>query len=162
MALEIGDHHLAEIGRQAETGYPEEICGLLLGRCDGRDRRVLRILPCGNLERERAGDRYELDPAGQLRAEVEARREGLEVVGVYHSHPDHPPVPSAIDRERAVAIWEELESWSYLILEVSAGRAASPRSWVLRGGRFEEEAIIRSAGRERAPRESSTGAEGKR
>lgn len=90
MALEIGDHHLAEIGRQAEAGYPEEVCGLLLGRCDGRDRLVLRILPCGNLERERAGDRYELDPAGQLRAEVEARREGLEpaAAGALHERLD--------------------------------------------------------------------------
>lgn len=126
-----------------ESGYPREACGLLLGRFTAGTgmRRVAEARPAANLNLERAADRYELDPADFLRLEQEARAQQLEVVGVYHSHPDHPSRPSETDRLRAAEVWQDSESWSYLILEVASGRVASRRSWVLKQGVFAEEEI---------------------
>ncbi len=89
----------------------------------------------------RAADRYEIDPADQLRIDTGARQRGLSILGVYHSHPDHPAEPSETDRARAEEIWRATESWLYLILEVAAGKDASWGSWVLRGGVFEPEEV---------------------
>ena len=61
------------------------------------------------------------------------------MLGVYHSHPDHPSIPSETDRLRAEEIWQSAESWSYVILQVVSGRVASRRSWILRDGVFAEE-----------------------
>ena len=126
-----------------ESGYPHEVCGLLLGRCDAGSemRRVAEARPAANLNLEHAADRYELSPADFLHIEREARSRELEVVGVYHSHPDHPSRPSETDRLRAEEIWQSSESWSYLILEVASGVMASRRSWVLKHGIFAEEEI---------------------
>ena len=127
----------------AQAGYPREVCGLLVGRVEtpGGARRVLEAREAANLNRERAADRYDLDPSDYLRIENDARARRLEVLGVYHSHPDHPSLPSETDRQRAEEIWQEAASWSYLILEVVAGRLASRRSWVLRGRVFQEEEV---------------------
>jgi proteasome lid subunit RPN8/RPN11 len=137
-----------ELAAAVETGYPVEVCGLLLGAVDGASTEVAAIRGAGNLARERARDRYELDPSDLLAAELEARRRGLDVVGVWHSHPDHPAVPSAPD---LAAAWE---GWSYVIVPVAAGRAGAPRSWRLEknsggasgrstdGSRFVEEAVV--------------------
>jgi proteasome lid subunit RPN8/RPN11 len=126
-----------------EGGYPHEVCGLLLGRSEAGSgmRRVVEARPAANLNLERAADRYELSPADFLRIEQEARSRQLEVVGVYHSHPDHPSRPSETDRLRAEEIWQNSESWSYLILEVASARMASRRSWILKQGVFAEEEI---------------------
>lgn len=125
----------------AEKGYPREVCGLLLGVFDeeGKIRRVRETRPARNLNQDRPGDRYELDPSDFLHIEREALARRLDIMGVYHSHPDHPSIPSETDRLRAEEIWREAESWSYVILEVASGRIASWRSWVLREGAFAEE-----------------------
>ena len=126
----------------AEEGYPHEVCGLLLGLLekDGKIRRVRESRAARNLNRDRPDDRYELDPSDYLRIVREAQAERLEVVGVYHSHPDHPSIPSETDRVRAEEIWQSAESWSYVILQVVSGKIASWRSWVLKEGVFSEEA----------------------
>jgi len=128
---------------QAEGGYPREVCGLLLGRFEDRRqvRQVSEAHAAGNLNQDRSGDRYDMDPTDYLRIENAGRARGLEVVGVYHSHPDHPSRPSETDRQRAEEIWQAAESWSYLILEVASGRLVSLRSWVLRQGAFREEEV---------------------
>ena len=133
--------------RHGEEGYPREVCGLLVGHFeDGMaTRKAQEAWRAVNLNRERAADRYDLDPADFRRIEEEARRRRMEVVGVYHSHPDHPSRPSETDRQRAEEIWQSAESWSYVILEVARGSVASRRSWVLRGGAFGEEEIRVSA-----------------
>ncbi|HEV8376202.1 MAG TPA: M67 family metallopeptidase [Candidatus Polarisedimenticolia bacterium] len=125
----------------AEQGYPHEVCGLLIGLLDeeGRLRRVRKTGAARNLNRDRPDDRYELDPSDFLRIEREAKAERLDVLGVYHSHPDHPSIPSETDRLRAEEIWQSAESWSYVILQVVSGRVASRRSWILRDGVFAEE-----------------------
>jgi proteasome lid subunit RPN8/RPN11 len=109
----------------ALADYPREACGLLLGRVEGIRRVVELVHPARNLNVERAHDRYELDPRDQLAAERAAREGGREVLGVWHTHPDHPATPSETDR---AAAWS---GWSYLILSVVRGELAELRSWRL-------------------------------
>ena len=87
------------------------------------------------MNRERAHDRFELDPRDLLSADLAARAEGREIVGIWHSHPDHPAEPSETDR---LAAWP---GWSYLIVQVTAQGAGAMRSWRLVGDRFVEEAL---------------------
>jgi proteasome lid subunit RPN8/RPN11 len=132
----------SEIRREIEgwirAGYPEETCGLFVGRVHGGRTEAARATHARNLNRERARDRYELDPADFMVADLAAREAGLEIVGVWHSHPDHPAEPSETDR---AAAWE---GWSYTIVEVNAGGIAALRSWRLQGQRFVEEPVTSS------------------
>ncbi len=117
------------------AGYPEETCGLLLGRRNEDLVEVLELVQARNLNRERARDRYELDPDAFLAADTQARARGREVVGVWHSHPDHPARPSATDRARA---WPD---WSYVIASVNPTGLQELRSWRLHDGDFIEEVV---------------------
>jgi proteasome lid subunit RPN8/RPN11 len=112
--------------------HPREACGLLLGRRGEVRTEVADVLEARNLVTTRASERYELDPADHLAAEERARRLGLDVVGVWHSHPDHPAVPSEVDRAQA---WE---AWVYVIVSVVEGAACELRAWRLVGERFVE------------------------
>ncbi len=116
--------------------YPREACGLLVGRLQPDATHVRQVFPVRNLNVERARDRYELDPDEHARVAAAARLEGLDIVGVWHSHPDHPARPSETDR---AAAWE---GWSYVIASVSPGGLQDLRSWRLQDGRFEEEDIV--------------------
>lgn len=97
------------------SDYPREACGLLLAR-KGAPHHVVAAAPVANLDTERARDHYTLDPSAFRRVAGEAAARGLEIVGVYHSHPDHPARPSETDRQNA---WT---GWTYLILRVARGR----------------------------------------
>ncbi len=134
-ALQLPEAVRAHLRAAVRAGYPNETCGLLLGRAEDERVRVHEAQSAGNLNHERPGDRYDLDPQDLLRAEHRARALGLEVVGVWHSHPDHPAEPSETDRAGA------FEGWSYLILSVTAERVRDMRSWRLRAGRFFEEEL---------------------
>jgi proteasome lid subunit RPN8/RPN11 len=123
------------IAAWATDGYPQEACGLLLGREGGGSVEVVDVRLARNLNRERARDRYELDLSALLAADLAAREARLEIVGVWHSHPDHPARPSETDR---AAAWP---GWSYVILAVEQGSAAELRSWRLDGGVFVEERV---------------------
>jgi len=131
--------HVREIGLHGESAYPEEGAGLLLGSIgEGDLRRVLRTLPLGNRwQDEDRTRRYRIDPLDLLEAEETAERDGLTILGIYHSHPDHPARPSAFDLERA------LPFYSYLITEIRSGGAVESRAWRLAEdrGRFEEEGL---------------------
>lgn len=134
-------HPLAEeLRRLAVAGYPHEVCGLLIGRHEPGRIRVERVLQARNLNRERPGDRYELDPQDFLAADDAARSSGLDVVGVWHSHPDHPASPSQTD---LAAAWD---SFAYMILSTGRLAVSDMRSWRLAGGRFVEEAIEETLG----------------
>ena len=118
-----------------QQDYPCETCGLLLGVRMGDEHVVSRVRRAHNLNIERAEDRYELDPDDFLSADREARAAGLDIVGIWHSHPDHPARPSATDRDGA---WP---GWSYVIVSVGREGVREIRSWRLNGGNFEEEKI---------------------
>jgi len=126
------------IARQAQAEYPEECCGLMLGRLVEAGKVVVELLPLSNArESEARHNRYLIGPTEMLRGERQARALGLDVVGIYHSHPDVPSVPSQFDLDHA---WP---TYSYVIV-TSTGSAAGPmRSWVLRDDRsaFDEEPI---------------------
>lgn len=120
----------------AATGYPDEVCGLLLGRQDAGAVTVCAVHPARNVHPERTADRFLIEPQDYLDAEYAAATDGLQVVGVWHSHPDHPPRPSDTDREFAWA------GWSYPIVSVNGGVATELRSWRLEGETFGEEEVL--------------------
>jgi proteasome lid subunit RPN8/RPN11 len=123
VTLRLSDATAEEIRRQGELAYPAECCGVLAGRA-GEIREVVRLVPMDN-RRTDDPHRYLIAP-DDLRRTVSGLRESeLEVLGYYHSHPDHPAVPSAFDTEHA---WPW---YSYIIVRVDHGRAAELTSWVL-------------------------------
>ena len=124
-----------ELDRHVTEGHPHEVCGLLIGSGDGRRTTVEIVATARNLNQDRAHDRYELDPQDFMAADQAARDAGLDIVGIWHSHPDCPAVPSVTDLEAA---WE---GYSYLIVTATAAGATSFRSWRLKGEEFEEERI---------------------
>ncbi len=119
------------VRRHAEADYPDECCGLLLGSiATDRSKAVVETLPISNArDPENRRNRFLITPDDFLRGEIHADRRGLEVVGFYHSHPDHLPVPSAFDLEHA---WP---AYSYLIVAVRSGQAGQARSWTLSADR---------------------------
>ena len=113
------------IRRHGAETYPEECCGGLLGERRNGSVLVKRAEPVPNRGTELRQRRYTIDPLDYLRLERLAGEAGLSVVGIYHSHPDHPAVPSEFDREHA---WPYFH---YLIVAVEAGRAREFACWVL-------------------------------
>lgn len=124
MTIRIATSLLDEIRRHGEGAYPAECCGALVGRAGADAKEVVRLAPAVN-RRTDDPHRYLIAPDDLRRLEAEVRKESLEVVGYYHSHPDHPARPSAFDTEHA---WPW---YSYLILRIDHGRAADAASWVL-------------------------------
>jgi proteasome lid subunit RPN8/RPN11 len=138
MSITISSTLLQEIHSYGESAYPEEGAGLLLGTTSGQDKVVTDILPLENAREASARhNRYMLTAEDYLRGENEAARRGLDVLGVFHSHPDHPNQPSEFDREWAMP-W-----FSYVITSVHAGQARASRSWCLADdrSRFVEETL---------------------
>jgi proteasome lid subunit RPN8/RPN11 len=135
--LRIQQTVLDEIQAHMRETYPDECCGLIIGVSDNGARSGLGARRCRNLNTDRARDRYELDPADMLKASHELSGTGQDIVGIYHSHPDHPSRPSEFDRDHA---WP---GWSYMIGSVMNGRVASVQSWELdeSARSFEEEPI---------------------
>jgi proteasome lid subunit RPN8/RPN11 len=138
MPLLISLELIQEIQAHGESAYPEEGAGLMLGIADGDRKQVTRLVSFANAREQSARhNRYLLTPQDYLRGEQEAVRLGLDVLGVFHSHPDHPDRPSEFDREWAMP-------WlSYVITSVQAGHAKSSRSWLLSEDRstFQEEPL---------------------
>ena len=131
---------LNALERHGAAAYPNEGAGLLLGQAGNGHKTVVDILPLANRwGAEEQYHRFLLTPQDMLQGEAEAARRGLEVIGIFHSHPDHPAQPSPFDRDWALP-W-----YSYLITSVENGRASLSRSWLLKEDRsaFEEENLVR-------------------
>lgn len=126
--LRISRGHLSSIRRSAESAYPQECCGVLLGKLVEGERVVLEVNSCRNVAEGDRHDRYHIDPVELIALQKRARDAGLDIVGFFHSHPDHPPVASRADLEEA--LWF---ACSYLIVEVRGGRAGEVASCVLAG-----------------------------
>jgi proteasome lid subunit RPN8/RPN11 len=138
MRLEITADLLKQIHQHGEGAYPGEGACFLLGNYSTDTRVVTAILELSNAREESAQhNRYLLTPQDMLRSEQEAAKLGLDVIGVFHSHPDHPNQPSEFDRQWAMP-W-----FSYIITSVNQGIAAGSRSWRLTDDRaqFIEESI---------------------
>lgn len=116
----------------AESGYPDEICGLLIGNLKADHWVIHEVRQVENLNKERAADRFQLDPAGYQSVDREFRGSGMEIIGVFHSHPDCPARPSPTDLEGA---WE---GFLYPIISVCDGKMAEHLNWALNesGERF--------------------------
>jgi len=138
MKLTIPKDILAQIHAHGEVNYPGEGAGLLLGTEDEEKRAVVKILKLTNACQDSTRhNRYLLTAQDVLKGEQKAKHLGLDIIGVFHSHPDHPNQPSEFDREWAMP-W-----FSYLITSVENGAAVASRSWRLNDDRdtFSEEII---------------------
>jgi proteasome lid subunit RPN8/RPN11 len=134
--VNISRSALEAIQAHGAEGYPHEICGIMLGpRGEGRVTEVRRAR---NIIVERARDRYEIDPRDHIRIQREADAEGLDIVGYYHSHPDHPAQASRFDTERAWA------GYVYLIVSIENGKPVDANCFVADsdGGPFRPEALV--------------------
>ena len=136
MKLLLPGQLLENIRKHASATYPEECCGFLLGRVEG-GYLVEEARMAGNIAPDPRTSRYTIDPLDIIRAERSASASGRAVLGYYHSHPDHPSLPSEFDRSHA---WP---SYSYIIIRVLRGEPADFRSWRLtgEGGKFIQEEI---------------------
>ena len=138
MSLVVTRELLDQITAHGEISYPEEGAGFLLGE-EGEPRRVLAIIKLPNSREDGARrNRYLISPQDYLKAESEADRLGLTLIGVFHSHPDHPDEPSTYDREWA-------QPWfSYAITRIDLGHSQASRCWRLLENRdsFIEESIL--------------------
>jgi proteasome lid subunit RPN8/RPN11 len=153
MTLRLTQNHVDSIAAHGAREYPNECCGAMLGvevngakevrelaplRNLRHDRaRAQELLPLSEPEKESEKNRFLIDPEDMLRVERDARKRGLDVVGFYHSHPDHPARPSRYDREHAFP-W-----YSYVIISVEAGKPGTYTSWALQEDRseFDQELI---------------------
>jgi proteasome lid subunit RPN8/RPN11 len=138
----------------AETTYPEEGCGLLLGQMSGDVKTLIEVLPTPNSWGDEVADdllsiessaqgkcskrnRFSIAPKVMLQAQKDARDRHLDIIGIFHSHPDHPAIPSEFDR--AIA-WQR---YSYIIVSVQQGKASDLKSWSLDDNQqFQPEVVI--------------------
>lgn len=138
--MKISRQLLNQIHEHLERGYPNEACGVMLGR----NGVVTEVVVADN---QRTGlpstgggsarNRYLIEPLAYLKIERDADKRRLEVLGIYHSHPDVPARPSQFDLDNA---WPNL---SYLIVSVCKGKAVESNSWRLRNDRsaFDQESV---------------------
>lgn len=147
--IEIPDNAIKIIRDHAIEAFPEECCGFLLGLA-GEPKRVTEARRGKNIATEDRAHRYVVDPLEMLHVDDEARTKGLDLVGIYHSHPDHPAVPSEFDRSRATP-W-----YSYVILSIVNREPREIAAWRFDEStkRFEPEKILRSA--KKAPSRTSS------
>jgi proteasome lid subunit RPN8/RPN11 len=133
MSRNLAEH----IRRHAAETFPYECCGALLGRDSEQMREVLELFPLVNRRDDSPRNRFEVTANDVRDADKAASAHGLEVIGWYHSHPDHPARPSDFDREHA---WPW---YSYVIVSVMAGEPADMTSWRLNDDRqnYSPEAI---------------------
>jgi len=139
--LKISQLEYEAIRKHGEATYPDECCGVLLGSSDGETRNVTKTVRCGNTRSDSPHNRYHIAPQELVRIQRQARQAGLEIVGFYHSHPDHPARWSQTDLAEAHWI-----GCSYVITSVERREAKITNSFLLAGEteenkRFEDETV---------------------
>jgi proteasome lid subunit RPN8/RPN11 len=125
-----------QLRAHGEETYPHECCGIMLGKSDGDDLRVAQLIRAGNTRTDSAHNRYNIAPQELIAAQREGRKQGLDIVGFYHSHPDHPAQWSPTDF--AEAHWF---GCAYVITAVEKGHAAITNSFLLTGSSEEDKAF---------------------
>ena len=144
MKIQIPSNLLDQIQAHGENAYPAEGAGLMLGHEDDGTRTVNSLLFLENSREESSQhNRYLITAEDMLQGEKEAARQDTSILGIFHSHPDHPSLPSEYDREYAIP-W-----YSYLITSINGAKAAGSRCWRLDDNResFSEEIIQVSTNR---------------
>jgi proteasome lid subunit RPN8/RPN11 len=150
VAIQLLPEHLQSITTHAESTYPEECCGIMLGKINDTGKTVVEVWQTENAwSAETTNDyadaevvmskrrRFAITPLDMLKAQKAARESQLNIVGFFHSHPDYPAIPSECDRACA---WQE---YSYIIVSVEQGKAGDIRSWCLDDThQFQSEEII--------------------
>ena len=126
--LKISPKDYAEIRLHGEETYPHECCGVLLGQMEGDVRIVTSTARCGNTRTDSPQNRYSIDPRELVRIQRQGRERDEDIIGFYHSHPDHPAQWSKTDLEEAHWI-----SCSYVITRVAQGKADVTNSFELTG-----------------------------
>ena len=123
----------------ARAGYPHEVCGVLVGTAGAGAARVARVVAVPNRETESPRVRYQIAPEDLIAIQRAARSDGLDIVGYYHSHPDHPARPSETDRR--IAAEGLSDGVVHVVCGVAGGHDTVATAWVFRdaGQAFEEE-----------------------
>lgn len=135
--LRISQSRYDALRQHGEETYPYECCGVLLGHADGNERVVTSIARCGNTRKDSPQNRYNIDPRELIRIQRDARERGEDIVGFYHSHPDHPPRWSPTDL--AEAHWF---GCSYVITSVEKGKSAVTNSFELTGSEENDKQLV--------------------
>jgi proteasome lid subunit RPN8/RPN11 len=160
--IQLNEEHLQAIYTHAESNYPEECCGVLLGYFDVETKTVIKIIPTENAWNQDSASyledivteygkrkRYAIAPQSLLQIQKQARDESLNIIGIFHSHPDNSAIPSECDRKLA------FPEYSYIITSVTSSKVIDIKSWVLDDShQFQEERIQK--------REASKGKRGKK
>ena len=148
MVLKLHPPHLQTIRAHAESTYPDECCGIMLGQVSDDSKTLVEVWATENAWSAEADyypdgvvtttrRRYAIAPAVLLQAQREARDRQLDIIGIYHSHPDHPAIPSEFDR---VYAWHQ---YSYIIVSVQNGKACDLLCWSLNDdNQFQPEGIF--------------------
>ena len=151
MVLKLLSEHLQSIRAHAESTYPDECCGIMLGRMGDDGKTLVEVWATQNAWSAETAEAYEdseveatkrrryaIAPQDMLKAQREGRDRHLDIIGVYHSHTDHPAIPSECDRAWA---WQQ---YSYIIVSVQQGQACDLYSWILDDAdQFQAEEIIK-------------------
>ena len=139
--ITLTGEQILQIEKHGEREYPFECCGLLIGKfAANEEKQVAEIFPIENAREESAKhNRSLITPRDLMRGEKYAREKKLDVIGNYHSHPDHPALPSQFDLDHALPVW------SYVIVSIEKGKAVDARSWEMENDRskFNEEEIVK-------------------
>ncbi|WP_273843595.1 M67 family metallopeptidase [Rubrobacter calidifluminis] len=138
MPLKIGRGDIRNIEEHAREAYPEECAGVLVGMNAGETKIVVDVWRAENTHEGERERRFLIEPLKIREFEERAEEREMEVLGFYHTHPDHPAEPSEYDREHA---WP---GWSYVIASVGADGIKDIRSWVLKADRsgYDEETLV--------------------
>ncbi len=126
MAVRLSREQLEGILRHGEETYPHECCGILLGGMEGDTRVVAEAVKMRNANTTSPWNRFDFDPKEHLEVQKRARQEGCEIVGFYHSHPNHPARPSRFDLDHAP--WP---GYSYMIVSIAKGHGMDANSYEL-------------------------------
>ena len=135
--INITEDIIKQFIEHGEKEYPHECCGFILGQFKDDESFGIEYLPASNVKEENRERRFLIDPLAYQKAEDKADDQGMSIISIVHSHPDHPDKPSDFDRDHA---WP---GFSYIIISVQNGKIASYRSWQLNENRkvFIEENI---------------------
>ena len=136
MPLHIPEPLYDQLRAHGEETYPHECCGILLGKSDADALTVHELLRAGNTRTDSAHNRYNIAPQELIAAQRHARKSGLDIVGFYHSHPDHPAQWSSTDF--AEAHWF---GCAYVITAVAKGQATLTNSFLLNGTTEDDKAF---------------------